>query len=41
VIGINGFGASAPGKVVMREYGFTVDAVCQRARALVRSEKEG
>lgn len=41
VIGINRFGASAPGEVVMQEYGFTVDAVCQRARALVQSEKEG
>jgi transketolase len=30
------FGASAPGPVVMREYGFTVDEVCKRARALLR-----
>jgi transketolase len=30
------FGASAPGPRVMREYGFTVDEVCKRARALLR-----
>lgn len=31
VIGVDRFGASAPGKVMMREYGFTVDHVCERA----------
>ena len=35
VIAVDRFGASAPGDVVMREYGFTVDNVCQRARALL------
>jgi len=35
VIGVDGFGASAPGAVVMREYGFTVEHVCQRALALL------
>ncbi len=35
VLGIDRFGASAPGEVVMREYGFTVDNVCKRARALL------
>ncbi|MEO7324782.1 MAG: transketolase [Dokdonella sp.] len=35
VIGIDRFGASAPGDVVLREYGFTVDHVCERARALL------
>ena len=35
VIAVDRFGASAPGDVVMREYGFTVDNVCQRARALI------
>ena len=35
VIGVDRFGASAPGPVVMREYGFTVEHVCQRARALL------
>jgi transketolase len=36
VIGVDRFGASAPGPVVMREYGFTVEHVCQRALALVK-----
>jgi transketolase len=35
VVGIDRFGASAPGDVTMREYGFSVDEVCRRARALV------
>jgi transketolase len=29
------FGASAPGETVLREYGFTVDNVCARAKALL------
>jgi len=36
VLGIDRFGASAPGDVVMREYGFTVANVCKRALALLR-----
>jgi transketolase len=36
VIGIERFGASAPGEIVMREYGFTVDNVVARARALLQ-----
>jgi transketolase len=36
VIGVDRFGASAPGPVVMQEYGFTVEHVCQRAMALVK-----
>ncbi|MFJ2990643.1 transketolase [Collimonas sp. NPDC087041] len=35
VLAIDGFGASAPGDVLMREYGFTVDHVCERALALL------
>ena len=35
VLAVVRFGASAPGDVVMREYGFTVDEVCRRARALL------
>jgi transketolase len=35
VLSVDRFGASAPGDVVMREYGFTVDEVCRRARALL------
>jgi transketolase len=37
VIGMDHFGASAPGPIVMREYGFTVENVCQRAFALLES----
>jgi transketolase len=36
VLGIERFGASAPGEIVLREYGFTVDEVCRRARSLQR-----
>ena len=35
VVGIDRFGASAPGDVVMRELGFTVAHVVESARALV------
>jgi len=35
VIGIDRFGASAPGPVMMHEYGFTVDNICKRAVALL------
>ncbi|MBU6433169.1 MAG: transketolase [Nitrospirae bacterium] len=38
VIGVDRFGASAPGPVVMREYGFTVEHVCRRALALLESK---
>jgi transketolase len=31
VIGIDTFGASAPGSVVMEHYGFTVENVCSQA----------
>ena len=37
VIGVNHFGASAPGGVVMKEYGFNVDHVTQQALALVKA----
>jgi transketolase len=36
VLGVERFGASAPGNVMLREYGFTVDHVCTRALALLR-----
>ena len=36
VLGVDRFGASGPGDVVQREYGFTVDEVCRRALALKR-----
>ncbi len=35
VLGVDRYGASAPGDVVMREYGFTVDNVCKRAMTLL------
>ncbi|MBJ6723846.1 transketolase [Geomesophilobacter sediminis] len=35
VLGIERYGASAPGDVVLKEYGFTVDNICARARRLL------
>jgi transketolase len=35
VIGVDRFGASAPGKVMMREFGFTVENVYERAMKLM------
>jgi transketolase len=35
MLGIDGYGASAPGDEVMKHYGFTVDEVCRRALALL------
>jgi transketolase len=35
MLGVNRFGASAPGERVVREYGFTVDRVCTLARSLL------
>jgi transketolase len=35
VLAVDRFGASAPGEVVMREYGFSADNVCRRALALL------
>jgi transketolase len=40
VLGVERFGASAPGEVVLREYGFTVENVCRRAVALLARGKE-
>jgi transketolase len=36
MMSVERFGASAPGSVVQREYGFTVDEVCRRAMLLRR-----
>ncbi|TVY09755.1 transketolase [Paenibacillus cremeus] len=36
VLGINKFGASAPGPVVIREYGFTVDNVVAQVKQLLK-----
>jgi transketolase len=35
VIGVDRFGASAPGDILLEKYGFTVGNVCTRARALL------
>jgi transketolase len=40
VIGVDRFGASAPGEIVMREYGFSVEHITQRALALVKRQKK-
>jgi transketolase len=39
VLGVDRYGASAPGDVVMREYGFTVENVCDHVRALLQAAK--
>ncbi len=41
VVGIDRFGASAPGELVMREYGFTADSVCRRALAVLDGARAG
>lgn len=40
IIGIDRFGASAPGATVLEEYGFTVDHVVEQALALARRRPE-
>jgi transketolase len=37
VLAVDRFGASAPGEVVLREYGFSVDNVCRRAVGLLEA----
>jgi len=37
VIGVDRFGSSAPGATVLREYGFNLKHVCERARLLLKS----
>lgn len=39
VIGVDRFGASAPGNAVMRKYGFTVDNVCRTVLTILEREK--
>ena len=39
-IGVDRFGASAPGETVMREYGFTVEHVVQQALSIVRQAEQ-
>jgi transketolase len=40
VIGVARFGTSAPGEVVLREYGFTVENVCKQALRLLGQGEE-
>ena len=40
VIGVDTFGASAPGKVVLQQYGFTVENICKQTRTLLQQIKE-
>jgi len=40
VIGIDTFGSSAPGPVVMEHYGFTVENVCRQAHYVLDKRKE-
>ncbi|WP_447962133.1 transketolase [Nitrospira sp. Ecomares 2.1] len=40
VLAVDRFGTSAPGKMVMQEYGFTVANVCRRALALLEPHDE-
>jgi transketolase len=39
IIGISRFGASAPGSVLMREFGFTPEHVVETAKAVLESSK--
>ena len=39
-IGVDHFGTSAPGEIVMREYGFSVENVVQQALELVKQQKK-
>ena len=41
VIGVDRFGASAPGEIMMRQYGFTVDHVYERAMKLMDRTRPG
>jgi transketolase len=40
ILAVEQFGASAPGEIVRREYGFTVENVCRRALTLLGRMKE-
>ena len=39
VLGVDRFGASAPGDEMLAQYGFSVDNVCKRARALLQAKQ--
>lgn len=40
MIGVDSFGASAPGSVVMEHYGFTVENVCKEAHKVIEQARE-
>jgi transketolase len=40
VIGVDKYGASAPGKKVMEEYGFSVKNVCEKVHSILKTQKE-
>ncbi|MDD2735108.1 MAG: transketolase [Desulfuromonadaceae bacterium] len=40
ILAVDDFGASAPGEIVLREYGFTVENVCRKALALLGDHEE-
>jgi len=40
ILAVEQFGASAPGEIVLREYGFTVENVCRTALALMGGHEE-
>jgi transketolase len=40
VLSVDRFGASAPGSEMLQQYGFTVDNVCARARAMIGKLRE-
>ncbi len=37
VLGIDHFGASAPGATVLEKFGFTAESIASRARALIEN----
>ena len=39
IIGVDHFGASAPGPIVMREFGFTPEHIVETAKALVNKTR--
>jgi transketolase len=41
VIGLNRFGASAPGPVMLEQFGFTAEHIAARARTLVEENRDG
>jgi transketolase len=41
IIGLDRFGASAPGEIVMRELGFTPEHVVEAAKSLIQGHKPG